>query len=422
MNRKKHKKTRLALIFLEVFTFVLAVGLGGIFLLAGQKQRGETEAAKSPVPTETKVEIKESISKPVEENNISEDDGESGGKYDTLLNDAEEMERQRIYLKKTNSSEYVTLLFAGDVGLAEGYAILGNLLSRGGNIEQGFDANTLLAMRSADIFMVNNEFTYTNRGVPTEGKQYIFRSNPENVKYLLDMGVDVVSIANNHTYDYGEISLTDTIDTLRNANMPYVGAGYNIEEAVKPVYFIANDLRIAIVSATQIERVSNPDTKGATANSPGVFRCFNNDRICEVIKEAKECSDYVVAYIHWGTELEPNIDWAQEALAPKLVEAGADLIIGAHPHILQKIDYIGDTPIIYSLGNYWFNSKTMDTGLFEVVLDKDGNNDSIRFIPAIQSDSRVKIISGSEQARILGHMQSLSGRVNIDAEGYVSKR
>ena len=115
--------------------------------------------------------------------------------------------------------------------------------------------------------MINNEFPYSSRGIPTEGKQFTFRARPESASILEEMGVDIVSLANNHAYDYGEDAFLDTLDTLAGIGMPYVGAGRNLEEASKPVYFIAGDIKIAIVSATQIERLDNPDTKGATDDS-----------------------------------------------------------------------------------------------------------------------------------------------------------
>ena len=115
--------------------------------------------------------------------------------------------------------------------------------------------------------MVNNEFPYTTGGAPTAGKKFTFRADPKYASWLFDMGADLVSLANNHAYDYGEVSLTDTLDTLEAIGMPYVGAGRNLDEAVKPVSFIANGRKITFVSATQIERTLPPDTKGATAVS-----------------------------------------------------------------------------------------------------------------------------------------------------------
>ncbi len=84
--------------------------------------------------------------------------------------------------------------------------------------------------------------------------------------------------------------------------MPFVGAGVNLEEASAPVYFIVNDIKIAFVSATQIERLDNPDTKGATESTPGVFRCWNVEKLLRTVEKAKTESDFVIVYIHWGTE------------------------------------------------------------------------------------------------------------------------
>ncbi len=349
-------------------------------------------------------------------------DVEQVGRYDDLLSNPDVLRENKIYPVESASEDVIKLLFAGDVGFADGYAILGNIKARGGNIESAFDAETLDFMRSADIFMINNEFTFTDRGVPIEEKTYTFRCSPEFSRFYKDMGVDIVSLANNHVYDFGEVSLTDTIDTLNNCNVAFVGAGLNRTEAMKPAYYIVNDTCISIVSATQIERVDRPDTKGATDTTPGTFRCWYDDTVLEVIKEAKAHSDYCIAYIHWGTELEEVPDWAQLELAPKLAEAGADAIIGDHPHILQRIDYIGDTPVIYSLGNYLFNSKTLDTGLMELNINMGDGSLHARFVPCIQSACRTCLATGTEKARILSYLSSISPGVYIDEEGWITKR
>ena len=202
--------------------------------------------------------------------------------------------------------------------------------------------------------------------------------------------------------------------------MPYVGAGRNLEEASRPVYFIAGDIKIAIVSATQIERLENPDTKGATESSPGVFRCLNPQRLCEMVSQAKQNSDFVVVFIHWGTENVTQPDWAQLDQAPKLAEAGADLIIGAHPHCLQGIQYYGEVPVVYSHGNFWFNSKTLDTGIIQADISREGIQ-NLRFIPAIQSDCRTDLACDGEKERILSYLQSISYGVTIDSKGNISR-
>ncbi|MBQ0027793.1 MAG: CapA family protein [Lachnospiraceae bacterium] len=437
-NKKRRRSGKAALIFIEVLALILITGFGAMFLYAGvngelkavgDNKEAEDYSTQEQTLVEAVVEKIEPTPEPVRETvEESTEEETDNSRYGSLLADEEYCTQNHIYGKEAGKTDEISLLFAGDVGLSEGYANLGQLLDRGGDITTAFDENTLDVMRGADVFMINNEFPYTDRGTPTAEKTYTFRCSPKHVHYIADMGADIVSIANNHTYDYGEVSMLDTLDTLEEAGMPYVGAGRNIEEAIKPTYFIINDTRIAFVAATQIERVSNPDTKGATETNPGTFRCFYDDRICDVIREAAACSDYVVAYIHWGTELEISPDWAQLELAPKLQEAGANLIIGDHPHILQKLDYIGDTPVIYSLGNYWFNSKTLDTGLLEVILNPNASEDgetivkSVRFIPAIQSGCKCNIVADGEKSRIINYMQSISSEVLIDENGYVYKK
>ena len=287
-------------------------------------------------------------------------------------------------------------------------------------------------MKDADIFMLNNEFCYSERGTPIEGKKYAFRSKPSNVTILADMGADIVSLANNHAYDWGPDALSDTVDVLNNAKVPFVGAGKDIYEAMRPVYFKANGKTISFVSATQIERLGNPDTKEATENSPGVLRTLDPEKACRVIQNAKENSDFCVMYVHWGSENTDLVEASQRELAKKYVESGVDLIIGDHSHCLQGIDYIEDVPVFYSLGNYWFNSKTVDTGIAEVVLstkkEDDANQDntvyikSVRFIPAIQRNFSTSSVDDSEKERILSYLQGISNYAEIDlATGEIRK-
>ena len=199
-----------------------------------------------------------------------------------------------------------------------------------------------------------------------------------------------------------------------------MGAGRNLEEAMKPVYFIAGDIKIAIVSATQIERLDNPDTKAATETTAGVFRCLNSDKLLEVVAEAGENSDFVIVYIHWGTENTAEPDWLQLQQAPEIVKAGADLIIGDHPHCLQPIQYVDGVPVIYSLGNFWFNSKQVDTCLVKAVVREEGLV-SLQFLPALQKDCTTSLLYGGEKERVLSYMRSISPGIIIDEDGYISQ-
>ena len=317
------------------------------------------------------------------------------------------------------SGEEVVLAFGGDILFDPGYSVMASLLQRGRGAEGAFSQDLLEEMRAADILMLNNEFPYSERGTPTEGKQFTFRARPDSVRLLDEMGVDIVSLANNHAFDYGETALLDTLDTLKGAGIPYAGAGVNLEEAAAPVYFTAGGMKLAYVSATQIERMDNPDTRGATDTLPGVFRCLNPDRLLETVREAADNSDFVVVYIHWGTENVAEPDWAQLDQAPRLVEAGADLIIGDHPHCLQPVVYIDGVPVLYSLGNFWFNSRQVDTCLIKATVDGDGLK-SLQFLPALQKDCFTSLLHGGEKERVLDYMRSISPGVHIDEEGYIT--
>ncbi|MCI6715298.1 MAG: CapA family protein [Lachnospiraceae bacterium] len=344
---------------------------------------------------------------------------DANDKYLDILNDPEYMAENNIYAKDAKNPDQITIAFAGDILFDAQYAVMSAMLQNGGDISTAIAPELIEEMQNADIMMLNNEFPYSDRGTPTEGKQFTFRAKPSYVSYLDDLGVDLVSLANNHAYDYGEAAFLDTLTTLEEAGITYVGAGRNLEEARRPVYYIIDNMKIAFVSATQIERLDNPDTKGATDSSAGVFRCWNGDNLIETVKEAKENSDFVIVYLHWGTENEVNIDWAQEKQAPEVASAGADLIIGDHPHCLQQISVVQGVPVIYSLGNFWFNSKTVDTGMVKVTLSRDGLQE-FQFIPCLQSGSRTTLLQGEEKTRVLDYMRSISGGVLIDDDGYVT--
>ncbi len=325
------------------------------------------------------------------------------------------------YSKETMNPDIVKLSFGGDICFHDEFSNMQALRSRENGIFDCISAELMKEMTDSDILMVNNEFPYSDRGIPTPEKTYTFRAKPENVKLLTQMGVDIVSLANNHAYDYGSDALIDSVDILNQEKIPFVGAGKNLEEAMKPVYFIANGVRIAYVSATQIERLADPDTKEATETTPGVLRTLDPKRFVTVIEEAESQSDFVVVYVHWGSENTDLVEASQRDLAQAYVDAGADLIIGDHPHCLQGIDYIGEVPVFYSLGNYWFNSKTLDTCLVHVTLNRNAEIDNIRFLPCIQQDCKTRLADTEEKNRILTYMQGISNYATLDTDGYVTK-
>lgn len=330
----------------------------------------------------------------------------------------------RVTRQKCASKDEIVISFAGDMNFDDRTGTMQQLKSKGIGSVLSEDVRKVLA--DSDIMMINSECTFSTRGAPVAGKAYTFRSDPSNVLILKEIGVDIVGIANNHVCDYGLEALTDTITTLDQAGIPNVGAGNNLEEAKRPWYFVANGKKIAFVAATQIERTYNY-TKEATETSPGVLKTLHPEKYLEVIREAKEHSDYVIAFVHWGTEGTNYYEADQVDLAEQFAAAGADAIIGGHTHCLQGMTYLSDVPVIYSLGNFWFGStptdgvRKKDTAIVQLIIHADDSID-FRFVPCVQENRQTYLVTdATEKARIIAFEQQLSKNVTIDADGYVKK-
>ena len=421
MSEKGNKQRTALRTFWITFGIVLGIGAAGLsaflFLRPRESKEVEVKEPEQQVLQTAYVE-EEELPASSADDALPEEESEPIEDYGFDESGCIRNENGRILEKKQETQgDEVTLLFGGDILFDDSYAVMGALRKRGG-IKDCFSAQTLQEMAEADIFMLNNEFTYTDRGAPTPEKQFTFHAKPEHAAMLHELGVDIVSLANNHSCDYGEVSLLDTLTTLESIDMPYVGAGRNLDEASQTVYYHAGNQKIAYISGTQIERLTNPDTKGATESTPGVFRCLNETGIFDKVAEAKENSDFVIVYIHWGTEGTDKPDWSQPGMAKLLAEAGADLIIGDHPHVLQPLANVNDTPVIYSVGNFWFNSSALNNCLVKVKL-KDGKMQSFQFMPARQASCYTQLLNGAEKEAVLEYMRGISEGVTIDAEGYV---
>ncbi|MBQ7679630.1 MAG: CapA family protein [Butyrivibrio sp.] len=320
----------------------------------------------------------------------------------------------------TSEEDAITFAFAGDILFDPGYAIMTHIRQNGGTMSGVMGGGLLEELRSADVAVINNEFSYSDRGAPREGKTFTFRAAPESAALLNEMGIDLATFANNHSYDYGPEALLDSLAAVRAQGIATAGAGADIGEASSPViYENAGGVKVAVFAATQIERLNNPDTRGATEDSPGVFRCLDDSRLLARIREAREEGYIVIVCIHWGTENEEPIDWWQQKQAPEIAAAGTHLIIGAHPHILQGIGYCGDTPVVYSIGNFLFNSRSLDSCIIRARITTEGVSE-LTFIPALQSGCEVREATGAEVERILAHIRSLSPGVTIGNDGMIS--
>ncbi len=327
-------------------------------------------------------------------------------KYDTMDN-----------VKIISSKDDSTISFVGDVSLADNWFIAPMYDKRGG-ISGVLGDKMLNIMTSSDVMIANSEFTVSNRGVEIPNKMYTFRAKPERLSIYSEMGVDMVTLANNHVYDYGNDAFLDMLDAFDNYKIPHIGAGHNIEEAKKPFYFIINGYKFAFVSATRAEKFIL--TPGATDTEPGVFRCYDPTNMINLIKELRPSCDYVIPIIHFGRENSHDLEEEQVSSAKEYIDAGADMVVGHHAHTLQGIEIYNDKPIIYNLGNFLFNNETVDTALFQVILKNDGTMEYY-MIPALQSNSKTEVLEGEDKIRVINDINSYSVNVKLDENGKIMK-
>ncbi|MBQ9992996.1 MAG: CapA family protein [Firmicutes bacterium] len=316
----------------------------------------------------------------------------------------------------------IRLGFAGDFKTAEGETNTEFMDAKENGIFDCISPNLIEETRSFDLFMLNNEFTYSDRGEPMKGKKYTFRAKPERVNILNELGVDLVLLANNHVYDYGEEAFLDTMEILENAGIDHLGAGENKEAAQRIIYYDFGDTVISFIGASRAEQYHL--TPVAKENSPGVFGIYDEAGIAELlqlVELAKAESDLCIVSLHWGTEYSNYIDESQQELAHRVLDAGADAIIGSHAHVLQGIEIYDNKPIIYNLGNFWFNSKWLYSGVFELSINADeAKIIGARFIPCTQRNCYTNYPEdekGSEE--ILNFMQKLSFDIEFDETGNI---
>jgi len=257
-----------------------------------------------------------------------------------------------------DSSE-LRLRFAGDCLLAEHYE-----WAVGANVAYAFGDFDVL--READIAMVNLECPITVRGLP-QTKPFTFRMNPAYVPALQVAGIDIVNLANNHIYDYGDVGLFDTITYLDSAEILHVGAGKDFSAAHEPV--VGGDARRTVAF---LGYYGGGEAPAAQPDSPGVaYRSLS--LIKKDIENLRKMDSlaYVVVNVHWGVEKAEYPDPSQIRFAHGIIDAGADAVIGHHPHVLQGVEVYKNGVIAYSLGNLIFggNSRhTYQTAVFEICI------------------------------------------------------
>ncbi len=261
----------------------------------------------------------------------------------------------------------IELIFVGDVMLDRGVKYM---VEKHGDNDFSFPfAKIADEIKNADLTMANLESQISDKGSKV-GSIYSFRAPIEAIQGLIFSGIDIVSLANNHAFDYGSQALKDSLERLIDAGISPVGVG-NEYQAFSPTIKTVDKTKIAFFAYTD----QMPVSLQAKGESLGIA-VINKDNLTKIkadIELAKQLADIVVVSFHWGTEYAKEPSLEQTDLAENMIDAGADLIIGHHPHVVQKYEKYKDGYIFYSLGNFifdqGFSNETLEGEVIEVTIE-----------------------------------------------------
>lgn len=273
-------------------------------------------------------------------------------------------------------------------------------------------------LRAADITVGNLESTLSLDGEPTQGGDS-FGATPALLRPLRGAGFDALSLANNHAGDYGQTALLETLAAMRRSPIETFGAGRDLIEAGRPAYVERDGVRFAFVGFNAIGETprAGPGMPGAlSVRMPprtGPLVKADLDRVAGVVRRAGRQADVVVVLPHWGTQYTHSPEPIQRQVSRRLVAAGADLVVGGHPHWVQGIDDVAGVPVVHSLGNFVFDMDFMEQTMEGVTLETTwwgAELKAIRLVPYRMdpSDFAPRPVVGDEAEGILADVRSTS--------------
>lgn len=268
---------------------------------------------------------------------------------------------------------------------------------------------------NADLTIANLETALSARGAAVPGKTFTFRSKPDrSIAALKRAGIDVVSLANNHTRDWGGDALVDTLNSLSAAGIRYAGAGNNRAEAFAPAIIESRGATIAYLAFSQI----GPSNFVATDAVSGTAFTVDMGTVTSAITRASEQADYVIVSFHWGVEKSYSPSERQVSFGRAAIDAGADCVLAHHPHVLQGVEFYNGKMIAYSLGNFVFSpgsSAGRDTMILSFTLAPDGVKQATATPAYIKTNGTTVLASGESASRIRNLIAETSSGRNTAA-------
>ena len=293
--------------------------------------------------------------------------------------------------------EEASLIIVGDISFSRGVE---RIIKAQKNINYPF-FETQDYLQGGNIVFGNLESPITS-GREILDQEMIFRSNPDTERALKGAGFSLLSLANNHTPDFGEQGLKDTLQYLEKSGLQFVGAGRNSQEAYQPVYIEIKGIKFAFLAYVDPNLVPRSYEAGERHAGTAFMKV---EKLTEAIKQAKQKADFVIVSMHAGNEYTSKPNNLQINFAHLAIDAGASLVIGHHPHVVQKMEKYKDKYIFYSLGNFVFDQmwsyETREGLVAKVFFDKLGVV-KIEVLPVfIENFSQPKFLDGESAQKAL---------------------
>jgi poly-gamma-glutamate capsule biosynthesis protein CapA/YwtB (metallophosphatase superfamily) len=300
-------------------------------------------------------------------------------------------------------AEEIVINAVGDIMLAGRWA---SIIKK-----QGYDTSfsaTTPEFAKGDINLANLESPIARNGVEFTAKKFRFRAEPELAPALRKAGFQLVTLANNHSMDFGGQALAETMINLEAAGIAWIGAGKNLAEARKMALYTIKGKKIAFLSYS----LTQPIEFFAGQERPGTAPGYEKPVVADVAS-ARRQADYVIVSFHWGKEGSGTVQSYQRSAAHRAIEAGADVIIGHHPHVLQGVERYKGGIIFYSLGNFAFASNSQTSAVAALVrLRLNGAAREAEILPLDVLNSRVRfqpqLLSGKRADNVISQLNSMS--------------
>jgi len=405
------KKSSIKFGIVMIFVLCLiAAAIGTLHLLKGRD-------------TQTKENTKESVLADADTNTKINTDGKIGTekniheKIDTEKNTGQETSTEG----NINETKNVTLSFVGDIYVSpmmyehyQASGISGVISEKIQNI-----------FKSVDIAAADHEYVCGDlpESYKVDYQQYTFLTPSSREGILKDFSFDVMTLANNHMMDYGTEGLASTIREVKKQGIETIGGGSDLSQAMAPYIREINGKKIAVLAATrvvpQIDWYAQKDRAGlmTTYEQTERFQMLKNE--ITRLKTEEKC-DIVIMYVHWGNDSDKTILENQVTLGHGYIDAGADIVIGNHTHVLQGMEFYQGKLICYGISNFLFGSYHSDTMVLTLEVD-EANHITPKMLPCISEAFYTTEIEGEAAKNMFRYIESMSSNISISDNGIITE-